>query len=272
MKRLDDPEQVEAQYRNSANFDARVRIYELFANGPIPWLEWAYQQLALVGGERVLDVGCGTGNIWRDNRAHLPAGIELTLADSSQGMLDEAAERLGRARVEARFDAVDVQQIPYASDAFDLVVSNHMMYHVPDRAAALSELRRVVRPGGRCVVSTNDWPHLIELRELIDRFEIETAMRRVGRTEDFFDAEGAGNELCAVFDSVSQHWFHDSLDVADADVLCAYVASMAHTGARSAQKMERLASHAREQIARLGSIHITTSVVTYVARKNHAGR
>lgn len=268
MNALDDPEQVAAQYRDSANFDARVRIYELFANSPVPWLERAYHGFGLTSGERVLDVGCGTGNIWRDNSMRLPAGIDLTLADQSQGMLDEAADRLGRCGVDARFEVVDVQQMPYASDHFDLVIANHMLYHVRDRAAAIAELRRVVRPAGRCIISTNDWPHLIELRELIDRFGIETAMRRVGREPGFFDAETAGDELSEVFDSVSPTWFHDSLDVADADVLCDYVRSMAHKGERNAERMELLRKHAREQIARLGGVHITTSVVAFETRKN----
>ena len=276
MRVLDDPEQVEEQYRSSANFDARVRIYELYANGPVPWLEWAYQGLALREGERVLDVGCGPGNIWRDNAAHLPSGVELTLADQSQGMLDAAAERLGDCGIEARFEVADVQDMPYASDSFDLVLANHMMYHVPDRTAALAELRRAVRPGGRCIISTNDWPHLIELRELIDRFEIPTAMRRVGRDEHFFDAERAGEELSGLFDSVSTSRFHDSLDVADADVLIAYIESMTiqSTTNQMADSENRvvelgpLRSHARAQIARLGSIHITTSVVAFEVGKN----
>jgi ubiquinone/menaquinone biosynthesis C-methylase UbiE len=268
VKSLDDPEEVEAQYHSSANFDARVRIYERYANSPVPWLAHVYQFLALRGGERVLDVGCGPGNIWRDNAANLPGGVELTLADLSQGMLDEAAERLCGCGLDARFEVADVQSLPYSADSFDLVVANHMLYHVTDRAAALRELHRVVRSGGRCIISTNDWPHLIELRELIDRFEIPNAMRRVGRENGFFDAEQAGNELCALFDAVTSKRFHDSLDVADADTLVAYVRSMSPTGSRSEAALGRLHSHASGQIARLGSLHITTSVVTFDARKN----
>ena len=268
MTLLDDPEQVGKQYRDSANFDSRVRIYELYANGPVPWLARSYQSLALREAERVLDVGCGPGNIWCHNAAQLPVGIELTLADQSQGMLDEAASRMIRCGVEARFEVADVQDMPFASDSFDVAAANHMLYHVPDRKAALGELRRVVRPGGRCIISTNDWPHLIELRELIDRFQIPTAMRRVGREEGFFDAEQAGMELCALFDSVTPTRFHDSLDLADADVLVAYVESMLDTGKRSEANLERLRDHAREQIARLGSLHMTTSIVVFEAREN----
>jgi len=268
MTMLDDPRQVAEQYRTPANFDARVRLYERFANGPARWLERAFDHIGLREGERVLDIGCGTGNIWRDNRDRLPRGVDLLLADASQGMLDEAAARLAASGIGARFEVADVQHMPFESHAFDVVIANHMLYHVGDRTAALAELARVVRASGRCVVSTNDWTHLIELRELTDRFGIPTALRRVGREAGFFDAEQAAAELSEAFAAVSATRFHDSLDVTDSEALVAYVRSMTRSAEVDESRFERLRAHADLQIERVGSVHLTTSVVGFEARRS----
>lgn len=269
MAKLDDPNEVEAQYRDSTNLDARVKIYELFSSNPVPWLSWVYDRLAVHPGERVLDVGCGTGSIWRHNADRLPGDLSLTLADQSQGMLDEAQARLQATAIDARFDVADIGRLPYASDAFDLVIANHVLYHVPDRLAALRELRRVAGPTGRCIVSTNDWTHLIELRELVTRFQLPTAMRRVGREPDFFDAERAAEELAALFGSVVAARRHDVLDVSDADVLVGYVSSMIPDAPHDPEALERLRVHAKEQIARMGALRITTSSIVFEVRTAH---
>lgn len=172
MGRLDDPDEVKTQYMDSSNLDARVRIYELFSRDAVPWLSWSHDRLALRPGERVLDVGCGRGDIWRFNTDRLPEGVHVTLADQSPGMLNEARDRLSDCKLQTRFDVADIESLPYRDDAFDLVISNHVLYHVPDRLAALRELKRVVRSSGRCIISTNDWTHLIELRELVARFRV----------------------------------------------------------------------------------------------------
>ena len=272
MRRLDDPDEVEAQYNNSANFDARVRIYPLYAQNPQPLTEWVFDRLALDARDSVLEVGCGTGNVWRDNAARLPEKLDLTLSDLSQGMLREARQRLEACDVAARFEIADAQQLPFDSKAYDLVVANHMLYHVPDRPAALSELARVVAPIGRCIIVTNDWPHLIELRELLERFEVRTMMRGVGREPGFFDAETAAEEISVCFKSVRCHRYRDFLEVTDADVLADYVRSLAPAAGHDPDGYERLHEHVAEQISRLGSFSISTSVVLFEARHEPSSR
>ena len=61
----------------------------------------------------------------------------------------------------------DAQTLPFASNSFDVALAMHMLYHVPDRAQALAEMRRVVRPGGVVLALTNSEAHFLELDELL---------------------------------------------------------------------------------------------------------
>jgi ubiquinone/menaquinone biosynthesis C-methylase UbiE len=113
-----------------------------------------------VGPRRVLEVGCGRGEL----AARLVAeGIGVVALDQSPRMVE-----LTRARgVDARVG--DVQELPFANGEFDVAVANHMLYHVPDIDRALAELARVLPPGGVLVASTNGVRSLAEMWDLIGR-------------------------------------------------------------------------------------------------------
>ncbi|MBI5106055.1 MAG: class I SAM-dependent methyltransferase [Solirubrobacterales bacterium] len=94
-------------------------------------------------GRRLLDVGGGTGNYAAALRDE---GWEVVVVDASAAMLERAAPK-GLQTVEA-----DAQDLPFPDGAFDAVMLVSMLHHVDDRARALREARRVVRPGGRVAV------------------------------------------------------------------------------------------------------------------------
>jgi SAM-dependent methyltransferase len=263
--KLDDPAHVAAQYRTPANFDARVRIYELFDVSREPLQRWLFERLGLRGGLRVLELGCGTGNLWRDNAERIPATLSLTLSDKSAGMLATARERLRELRLAPEFREADIQSLPFPDASFDLAVASHMLYHVPDRARALSEVSRVLAVGGRFFAATYPWTHLLELRELVARFGLESLMLPVGRAPGEFDLERAVDELAEVFRIERVERRDSELRVTDADVLVAYVASLAT--AVEPSKLARLRAHVARQIELTGALRIQISAGVIAAAK-----
>ena len=148
------------------------------------------ESLALAPGERVLEVGPGTGYYTFDIAAAVPAG-QVDVFDIQQEMLDhvmrKAAER-GVTNVRATLG--DAQQLPFDDDAFDAAVLVTVLGEIPDQEKALSEIARVLRPGGRLVVGElfGD-PHMVTSGKLRDRaggaglgFE-----RRLGNPLAFFE-------------------------------------------------------------------------------------
>ena len=103
-----------------------------------------------VRGHRVLDAGCGSGPLSAALRAR---GAVVTGFDSSAAMLDLARRRLGE---DADLRAAELgQPLPFADDAFDDVMASLVLHYLEDWSAPLAELRRVLRPGGRLILSVN---------------------------------------------------------------------------------------------------------------------
>lgn len=116
------------------------------------------------GGEPILDLGCGDGRFSAELVRH---GAEVTGAD-----LSETA--LGRARLRApaaTFLTVEEEApLPFADNAFELVWAGEVIEHIADTGAWLSEVRRVLRPAGRLLLSTPDHGRLRLLLGGIERY------------------------------------------------------------------------------------------------------
>ena len=152
--RLADPQVVRAEYASEERCERRSLHAWAIYEGPDP-REHALLALHEVRARRILDAGCGTGEF--AERAARLLGADVTGVDQSQRMVE-----LTRARgIEAQ--AADVQALPFGDGEFDAVAANWLLYHLPDLEAGLSELRRVLRPGGRLVAITNAERHLEEI-------------------------------------------------------------------------------------------------------------
>lgn len=155
--RLNDPAVVKAEYATERGLEARRAAYR-FAAGPDA-RELAFEAVAEVQPTRVLEVGCGPGEL--SARVAEELGAEVVAVDISARMVELARTR----GVDARLG--DVQDLPFPEASFDCAVAAWMLYHVPDVDRGLRELRRVLRTGGRLVAVTNYSDHLKELRELL---------------------------------------------------------------------------------------------------------
>jgi SAM-dependent methyltransferase len=256
---LADPAHVREQYADASRLDARVAIYERFSESRESWPEWLLARLAIAPGERVLDAGAGSGRLWRVDSRPLPAGVRLVLADLSAEMLREARVRLAAPHRAVGLVHARIERMPFAEASFDVAVASHVLYHVPDRAAALRELRRVLRAGGRLFVATNESAHLEELRALVERFRLLEARIMVGRDPSFFDLERAAAEMAAELGPPRIHRRRDVLRVTDAAPLVAYVRSLLPRGARQ-RELAELAHHVEREIERSGELTIGVAV------------
>jgi SAM-dependent methyltransferase len=153
-----DPDVVRREYADEAGLAGRASLWAR-APGRQPQ-DVAFAELIAVAPTRALEVGCGRGEF---AERVVRAGVEIIATDQSPRMVELTAARGVPARL------ADVQQLPFPDDSFDAVIANFMLYHVPDLDRGLSEVARVLRPGGHLIAATNGRRQLAELWELVGR-------------------------------------------------------------------------------------------------------
>jgi ubiquinone/menaquinone biosynthesis C-methylase UbiE len=254
------------QYRDASNLNARIELHRRFRTNPYGWHRWVLDQIHLPPTARLLELGCGPGELWRENGAQAPEGWQVTLADLSLGMLQEARQNLGGSRTQFTFAEADAQAIPFPDASFDGVIANHMLYHVPDREKAFAEIRRVLRPGGRFYAATNGRAHMRELRDWVQRWVPDTQ-----RWSFAFSLESGQEQLERWFPSVTLHRYEDALVVTEAEPLIAYLRSGYAGTAVAGDRLAELAAFVRQELAARGAIRLTKDTGLFEAWGDEGG-
>ena len=257
MSKATDPNYLLSdQYQDASNLDARVQLHLRFSTNKLGWNRWCFNQLDLPPDARVLELGSGPGYLWRDNLERIPAGWNVTLSDFSPGMLDEARRSLASNRHTFRFQQSDARAIPWKDNAGDAVIANYMLHYVPDRLQALSEMQRVLKPGGKVYLGANGPAHLRELHELVQRFDPYTDFGWDAASDDLFSLDNGSIETELYFQAVEVRRYEDALVVTEAGPLVDYILSMSSTEPARTHRAELRDFIARELLV-TGAIQIT---------------
>lgn len=261
------------QYSNSNNLNARAELHRRFSTAAAPFHPWVFAQLDLQSGERVLECGCGPGWLWRHNLDRIPELAAVTLTDLSTGMVAEAEAALADSGHAFQFEATAIDQLPYADDSFDVVIANHMLYHVPDLPAALAEVRRVLRPNGRFYAATNGEAHMREITKLgqtlfpdaVAALQRSRLQRSAGMSLPF-RLENGRDILGPYFSQIELSLYEDSLRVTEAEPLLAYALSTVEETAVPPAVRQTLLAEINRRIAEEGAIHITKATGLFICR------
>lgn len=152
-----DVEHIMGNYRDTGNLKSRISIYD-YREPRLDPVDFAAELLTGDLG-LVLDVGAGFGRFTNRLRTDHPEATVVAI-DKAPGMLTE---------VEAPVMVADAQDLPYPDAGVDTFLAMHMLYHVPDVAKAVAEFRRVLKPGGTLLASTNVRGDMTQMAELWDR-------------------------------------------------------------------------------------------------------
>jgi ubiquinone/menaquinone biosynthesis C-methylase UbiE len=203
------------QYATDANLNARIALHRRFSTNPT-WGRWLFEHEAPPPGARILEIGCGPATtLWGSNLDRIDPTWRITLADASAGMIEAAREVLGD---RAEYAVANAEELPFADESFDVVLSNHMLYHVEDRPKALAEIRRVLVPGGVFHAGTNGDGHMGELGELTPWWPPNTHTRAFG-------LESGPEQLEPFFVDIHVERFEDDLAVTEVEPVLAYLRS-----------------------------------------------
>jgi ubiquinone/menaquinone biosynthesis C-methylase UbiE len=253
------------QYKDSSNLDARVMIHQRFSTNPYGWMNWVFDHLLVLPEDaKILELGCGPAYLWKENAPRIPAGWRITLSDLSSGMLDAAWRNLvvtGRA---FQFKEIDAQSIPFDDETFDAVIANHMLYHVPDKAQALTEIKRVLKPGGRFFAATVGTGHMDEVNGRLQEISRGNFVRVAVVS---FTLENGAEQLSPFFSGVSLSRYEDDLRVTELEPLIAYIRSMVAASDLQEDKLELLKQEFKIKLEENGEIFVTKASGLFEAVK-----
>jgi ubiquinone/menaquinone biosynthesis C-methylase UbiE len=263
-----DKAKVLEQYKDSANLSARIALHEKFSSRKLDFHIWLFEQMRVPGNANFLELGTGSAKFWRVNGGRIPAGWTMTLSDLSAGMLEDARKNVAEIPAHFSFQGLDAQAITFADDTFDIVMANHMLYHVPDVDKALGEIRRVLKPGGRFYGSTGGLTHMKEADDFVEAHmasKLPGVFERMGEgITRHFALENGAAQLSKHFGNVKLHTLPPShLHVTEAEPFIAYILSMARWSALvegvSKEQVDDVVAEARKIAEKSLPIRITTS-------------
>jgi SAM-dependent methyltransferase len=154
-ERQASPDPARPQAREMAD-ESMVRNLAAQAEAIWPQEEPLFLRHPLPAGARVLDVGCGTGEIVSRLAARF-GQVSFLGIDVEEPHLDRARARCAAFGPRVRFEPGDALALALDSDQFDLVVCRHVLQAVPDAPRAVAEMARVTKPGGRLHVLAEDY-------------------------------------------------------------------------------------------------------------------
>jgi len=221
---------LKSQYENANNISARIRLHKDYSVNKQGWFPWIYETgiaPLLICDKRttieILELGCGEGSLWVENKEKLPEHVHITVSDISEGMIRDIRRNLnGDARFS--YETFDCHNIPAKASTYDVIIANHLLFYCDDIEQVCSEITRVLKPNGVFLCSTYGSKHMKEITELVQKFD----KRIVLAAENLFDRFGLDNGqmiLQDYFSNIEEHIYEDSILIDQAEPLIEYILS-----------------------------------------------
>ena len=215
-----DAEAVRTQYSTSNGLNTRIAFHDMYSTNKYGYGNWILSNYEISEGAKVLEVGCGTANMWVGHDDLIAKCALLTLTDMSEGMLSTARENIGE-RKNVAYALADIQDIPFEDDSFDAVIANSMLYYVPNIECGIHEVRRVLRNEGVFYCATYGENNFTDV--LADWFELDGESFRPNHN---FTMQNGEQKLKEAFTNVEANFYEDSLHITNIEDLTDYLRSL----------------------------------------------
>lgn len=208
------------QYKNAKNLNDRICLHEKYSTNSQGWFNWLFEKIDFSKVNRLLELGCGNGKLWQENKIDL-RNREIFLSDISEGMVDEVRNKLG-----SDFNCIvaDAEKIPFKDAYFDSIIANHVLFYLNDLNQGLKEISRVLKPNGVLYCSTYGSNHMKEITDIVQSFDSRVNLSNHS-LYDVFGLENGESILKQYFTTVQRMDYQDSLEITESKPLIDYIMS-----------------------------------------------
>ena len=222
---MNDPKKVESMYIKKDTLSIRQNIHDKYSVNKYGWHNWVLEQYNLKKNINIIEFGCGTGSTWIGKEKQIPENVNIILTDISPLMVERTKGNIDK-KYGFSFKVMDIQDIPFENEYFDIVIANHMLYHVSDIKKSLSEVKRILKKDGIFYATTIGKNHL---KDLEDIYRIYEGIIKFSYSSQFsFTLQNGEFLLKDFFGEISQKIYEDYLEVTAVDDIMDYITSYNH--------------------------------------------
>jgi ubiquinone/menaquinone biosynthesis C-methylase UbiE len=250
--------------------ETRIRLYD-FSTGKQTFFQWQAGMLPSLPGKRVLELGCGSGDVWT---SLLPrwSNCELTLTDISEEILVVAQETLmpfSNLASSLKFVPLNFNELAAVVGPFDVIVANHNLFYAQDIDALLASIAELLSTNGVLICSTVGQDHLHELATLL-RLQRNDLPWGAEQWATCFGLENGRALLQQQFSQVDQFEYDNSLHVNSVEPVMAYLLKTMKNGLADwvAEHYHEIRAAVSAAMVAKGYLRLTPHSGFFIAHKN----
>ena len=213
-------DKVIEQYKSHDNLDIRVELHKMYSKNKLGFNNWIFSNYQNTDGVKILELGCGTGELWKSNLDSIDKMKQLIITDFSNDMVETTKLVIGN-RDNVNYERMDIQNISFKNETFDIVIANMLLHHVNDIDKAISEVNRVLKKGGIFYCATFGENGVVDY--LASLFKDVVNQNLENKT---FTLQNGKTFLNRYFDTVEILIYDDELQVTSIDDLVQYIQSL----------------------------------------------
>lgn len=251
------------QYKNAKNLNDRISLHEKYSTNKQGWFNWLFNQIDFSKINRLLELGCGNGKLWQENRIDL-RNREIFLSDISEGMVEEVRNKLG-----SDFNCIvaDAEKIPFKDSYFDSIIANHVLFYLNDLNLGLKEISRVLKPNGILYCSTYGKNHMKEITEIVQNFDSRISLSNHS-LYDIFGLENGESILKEYFFNIQRMDYKDSLEITESKPLIDYIMSChGNQNEILGPRLNEFKEYIEELLENNGKIVVTKQAGLFICKK-----
>ncbi len=251
------------QYKNAKNLNDRISLHEKYSTNKLGWFNWLFNQIDFSRVNRLLELGCGNGKLWQENRIDL-RNREIFLSDISEGMVEEVRNKLG---TDFNCIVADAEKIPFKDSYFDSIIANHVLFYLNDLNLGLKEIDRVLKSDGILYCSTYGKNHMKEITEIVQNFDSRISLSNHS-LYDIFGLENGESILKEYFFNIQRMDYKDSLEITESKPLIDYIMSChGNQNETLGPRLNEFKEYIEELLENNGKIVVTKQAGLFICKK-----
>lgn len=264
MVTINNLEKVKEQYQSSENLSIRTNFHEIYSTNKKNFFDFLFEKYDFKKNSKILEVGCGNAAQWYNHMEYLPNSSTLVLSDFSQAMISSIDKSI-TSKSNVKIEVIDIDDIPYPNEFFDIVIANHMLYHVSNIDRALKEVSRVLKKDGTFYATTNsDYGIRYYLNQILKEYNPLTT----SFSEKYsFSMQNGKKLLNSFFSNIDCIEYKDLLNVPDVAPLMKWIKSISSISSVKDEEIQYLEKYFNEILINKTSIEIPKEACLFIVKK-----